>query len=39
MLLAAIYILLRGLGAFMIDYRDCVDNSGLSSFHATVFAV
>ena len=39
MLLAAIYILLRGLGASMIDNRNCVDNRGLSSFHPIVIAV
>ena len=33
MLLAAIYMLLRGLGASMVD------NSGHSSFHPIVFAV
>lgn len=39
MLFAAIHILLRGLGASMIDDSDCVNNSDLSSFHPIVFAV
>ena len=39
MLFAAIHILLRGLGASMIDDSDCVNNSDLSSFHPIVFVV
>lgn len=39
MLLAAVYVLLRGWGCLRLTIADCVYESGLSSFHPVVFAV